>query len=632
MPANTSKGFPYPQNGDPVDVAGDIQDLATSIDTYLDSKASSNNPSFTGTAVFSNTAEIQDKLYVGDDADGFETTATLTNSIAVFRFDNNQTDSSYAQLAFQNADSTSSTDIITYMDTGNDSEGWMGIGITGSQFDDATYGITGPGDAYIFHQTKSGATPAHTGNLVIATGENGSQNKIVFAAGGYDSGDTQMEITPGVNVHIEIPTPSTSPSTGALTVVGGVGIQGDVNIQGTITFGGAGTTVETANLSVEDPIVFTGTNNTGDSLDLGLVGKYVVSGNTKYAGVVRDATDGVIKFFKDASTQPTSTVNFAEAGLGYASIKVDGIDASGTVALPSTTSIGSVSATELGYLDGVTSAIQTQLNDKAPTASPTFTGTVTLPSTTAIGTVSSTEIGYLDGVTSAIQTQLNDKAPLLSPTLTGTPLAPTANAGTNTTQIATTAFVTTAVSNVINGAPSGLDTLDELAAAINDDPNYHTTITTALGLKANLAGPTFTGTVTLPSTTSIGNVSSTEIGYLDGVTSGLQAQINDKTDKYVVTNAQTGTAYTLQLSDIGKLIELNNASAITLTVPTNALAAFPVGTKIDILQTGAGQVTVSAPGVTVNGNPGLKLSGQWAAASLVKRATDTWVLIGNISA
>ena len=231
-----------------------------------------------------------------------------------------------------------------------------------------------------------------------------------------------------------------------------------------------------------------------------------------------------------------------------------------------------------------------------------------------------------------IQTQLNDKAPLLSPTLTGTPLAPTANAGTNTTQIATTAFVTTAVSNVINGAPSGLDTLDELAAAINDDPNYHTTITTALGLKANLAGPTFTGTVTLPSTTSIGNVSSTEIGYLDGVTSGLQAQINDKTDKYVVTNAQTGTAYTLQLSDIGKLIELNNASAITLTVPTNALAAFPVGTKIDILQTGAGQVTVSAPGVTVNGNPGLKLSGQWAAASLVKRATDTWVLIGNISA
>jgi hypothetical protein len=123
----------------------------------------------------------------------------------------------------------------------------------------------------------------------------------------------------------------------------------------------------------------------------------------------------------------------------------------GTVTLPSTTSIGTVSNTEIGYLDGVTSAIQTQLNAKAPTASPTFTGTVsgitaamvglgnvtneskatmftsptftgtvTLPSTTSVGNVSSTELGYLDGVTSAIQTQLNAKAPTASPTFTGT--------------------------------------------------------------------------------------------------------------------------------------------------------------------------------------------------------------------
>lgn len=66
--------------------------------------------------------------------------------------------------------------------------------------------------------------------------------------------------------------------------------------------------------------------------------------------------------------------------------------------------------TELNYVDGVTSAIQTQLDAKAPLASPTFTGNVTLPSTTSVGNVSSTELGYLDGVTSAIQTQLNAKA------------------------------------------------------------------------------------------------------------------------------------------------------------------------------------------------------------------------------
>ena len=162
--------------------------------------------------------------------------------------------------------------------------------------------------------------------------------------------------------------------------------------------------------------------------------------------------------------------------------------------------------------------------------------------------VSSTEIGYLDGVTSSIQTQLNAKA--------------------------TSSDITTAINNLIDGAPAALNTLNELAAAVNDDASYASTITTALGtkapidsptftgtvsgitkthvglgnvdnttdagkpvstaqqtaldLKANLSGPTFTGTVTLPSTTSIGDASATEIGYLDGVTSSIQTQLNAK--------------------------------------------------------------------------------------------------------
>ncbi len=93
----------------------------------------------------------------------------------------------------------------------------------------------------------------------------------------------------------------------------------------------------------------------------------------------------------------------------------------GTVVLPSTSSIGNVTSTELSYVDGVTSAIQTQFTNmqsavdlKAPLANPTFTGTVVLPSTTSIGTVSATEIGYLDGVTSAIQTQLGAQTTALS--------------------------------------------------------------------------------------------------------------------------------------------------------------------------------------------------------------------------
>ena len=92
-------------------------------------------------------------------------------------------------------------------------------------------------------------------------------------------------------------------------------------------------------------------------------------------------------------------------------------------------------------------------------------------------TATTAELNYVDGVTSAIQTQLDTKSPIASPTFTGTPAAPTAGAGTNTTQLATTAFVQTAVSATIDGAPGALDTLNELAAALGDDANFSTTIT-----------------------------------------------------------------------------------------------------------------------------------------------------------
>ena len=87
---------------------------------------------------------------------------------------------------------------------------------------------------------------------------------------------------------------------------------------------------------------------------------------------------------------------------------------------------------------------------------------------------------------------LAGKAPLASPNFTGIPLAPTASASTNTTQIATTAFVTTAVANLVSSAPSTLDTLNELAAALGDDANFSTTVTNSIATKLPLAGGTLT--------------------------------------------------------------------------------------------------------------------------------------------
>jgi hypothetical protein len=156
-----------------------------------------------------------------------------------------------------------------------------------------------------------------------------------------------------------------------------------------------------------------------------------------------------------------------------------------------------VTATEFDYLDGVTSNIQAQfgtvttsLATKAPLASPALTGTPTAP--TAASATNTTQLA----TTAFVQAQ---KA---SPAFTGTPTSPTATAGTNTTQIATTAFVQTAVSGIVDAAPEALDTLNELAAALGDDPNFATTISTQIGLKAPIASPTFTGTPAAPTATA----------------------------------------------------------------------------------------------------------------------------------
>ena len=100
----------------------------------------------------------------------------------------------------------------------------------------------------------------------------------------------------------------------------------------------------------------------------------------------------------------------------------------------------------------------------------------------------------------------------------------------------------------------------------------------------------------------------------------------------VIINAQ-GSSYTLVLGDKDKLVELSNASANTLTIPLNSSVAFPVGTQITVLQTGAGTTTIAATGgVTVNATPGLILRAQWSSVTLIKRATDTWVALGDLQA
>jgi len=281
------------------------------------------------------------------------------------------------------------------------------------------------------------------------------------------------------------------------------------------------------------------------------------------------------------------------------------------------------------------------------------------------------------------------------------------------TGYATESYVTTAISNLVDTAPSTLNTLNELAAAINDDASFASTVTTALGNKldsstasttyAPIASPTFTGTVggitksmvglgnvdnttdankpvstatqtaldlklnlsepsvdyyitnsgsgsyTVSGAYSSGNVYSTgitnggeDVGYIlvelpqnapDSLYyacqyhSSMQGPISVQSDNTITTNAQSSN-YTIAPIDSGRLIEMSGGGTLTITDS----ASFPVGFCVDVLQTGSSQVTIAGDGFTPNSTPGLKLRTQWSSATLIKRALNSWVVLGDLSA
>jgi hypothetical protein len=381
----------------------------------------------------------------------------------------------------------------------------------------------------------------------------------------------------------------------------------------------------------------------------------------------------------------------------------------GTVSLPETTIIGSVTSTEISLLSGVTSSIQDQIDDKldssiasstyAPLNDPTFGGTVSLPNTTSIGDISSTELGYLDGVTSSIQTQLTDldttKADLESPTFTGT----------------------------VSGVTKSMVGLGNADDTSDTDKPVSTATQTALDAKANLSGATFTGDVTVETDLLIeGNLTITgtsttinatdlaisdpliylasnqytedvlDVGFLaatgqvggteeDHLHSGLFRDVSDSAKWKLISNvphpinnvvdltnasretlvvgnleavsvvftdgiqtkagiasltdfAEKTADYTLDtLSHKDNVVEMNSTSPTTFTIPTNAELAWPIGASMDIFQTNTGEVTIAASaGVTLNVTPGNKLRTQWSSATILKRGTDSWILYGDLKA
>jgi hypothetical protein len=259
---------------------------------------------------------------------------------------------------------------------------------------------------------------------------------------------------------------------------------------------------------------------------------------------------------------------------------------------------------------------------------------------------------------SGVYADLTEKPSLFSGAyddLSGKPTIP------SLTGYATETYVQTEISSVIGAAPGALNTLNEIAEAINDNTSYAATITTELTAKAPLDSPTFTGTVSgiTKSMVGLGNADNTTdalkpistatlnalnlkaplsspefTGTVSGITKTMVGLGNvDNTsdvEKFLIVINSQSSSYTLQGSDANKMIEMTEVS--TLTIPNDSTYNFPIGTYIEVLQTTSNQVTIAGDGFTPNATPGLKLRSQWSSASLIKRAANSWVVLGDLKA
>lgn len=233
-------------------------------------------------------------------------------------------------------------------------------------------------------------------------------------------------------------------------------------------------------------------------------------------------------------------------------------------------------------------------------------------------TTTAAEINYVAGVTSSIQTQLNDKAPLASPAFTGEPTAPTANADQTDTAVATTAFVI--------GQASATTPAADGTAAVGTSKKYaradhvHPTDTTL----APKADPTFTGTVT---------VGASGIAFTDG-TQTLQGVPSLTPIKANITANATTSSLSSPLTYRDAIAAIAGAFSVTVDADTTNSITFPTGTTLNFYQsvgTGGASIVAGA-GVTLLYTPGLIFRDQYSSVSLTKVAANTWLVFGDLKA
>ena len=573
--------------------------VSTAQQTALDLKAPLVSPTFTGTVAFDTGVSL---VFEGATADGFETIVAVADPTAdrTLTFPNSTgtlatQEHVASELGTHTADTTSvhgiadTADLATksYADTAASNAVSTSLG-THEADTLLVHGITNTAEL----ATKSYADTAVSTHSSDTTDVHGIADTSALATKTYADGAVSTHSSDTTSIHGITDTAELATKTYADSAV-------STHSSDTTSVHGIADTANLATKSYADGAVSTHEADT-----------------TSVHGI---ADTSILVTTTGSQTLTNKTIT-TPAGLVKSDVGLGNVDNTADTAKP------------------VSTAQQTALDLKAPLASPTFTGTVSGITKVMVG------LGNVDDtadtakpVSTAQQTAIDLKANLSGATFTGaiagTSLTLSGDLtvnGTTTTLNSTTMSVddknielgSVASPSDVTADGGGITlkgatdkTFNWVDATDSWTSSEHINLASGKDLKVN-------GTAV---------ISSTAGGFI--FTDGTQTKEGVPSRTPII---QKTAAYTLSaLTERDSLIEVSSASGVTISIPTDATLDYPIGTSIDILQTGAGQVTIAAvtPGTTtVNSTPGLKLRTTWSSATLFKRAANTWVVYGDLTA